>query len=131
MAKILLVEDEELLRKIYRKKLELGNFEVEIAADGEEGLATARRFKPDLILLDIIMPKLNGIEVLKKIKADPLINWIPVVMLTNLATGAAIQECLEAGALGYIIKSDWTPSKLLGEVKKFLVEVQDRRFAEI
>ena len=130
MAKILLVEDEELLRKMYRKKLELA-FEVETAADGEEGLAKAREFKPDLILLDIVMPKLNGIEVLKKIKADPVINWIPVVMLTNLATGAAIQECLEAGSQGYIIKSDSTPSKLLQDVKKFLVEVQDRRFAKI
>ena len=130
MAKILLVEDEELLRKMYRKKLELA-FEVETAADGEEGLAKAREFKPDLMLLDIVMPKLNGIGVLKKIKADPVINWIPVVMLTNLATGAAIQECLEAGSQGYIIKSDSTPSKLLQEVKKFLVEVQDRRFAKI
>ena len=131
MAKILLVEDEELLCKMYRRKLELGNFEVEIAADGEEGFAKAREFKPDLILLDIVMPKLNGIGVLKKIKADPVINWIPVVMLTNLATGAAIQECLEAGSQGYIIKSDSTPSKLLQDVKKFLVEVQDRRFAKI
>jgi len=130
MAKILLVEDEELLRKMYRKKLELA-FEVETAADGEEGLAKAREFKPDLMLLDIVMPKLNGIGVLKKIKADPVINWIPVVMLTNLATGAAIQECLEAGSQGYIIKSDSTPSKLLQDVKKFLVEVQDRRFAKI
>ncbi len=130
MAKILLVEDEELLRKMYRKKLELA-FEVETAADGEEGLAKAREFKPDLMLLDIVMPKLNGIGVLKKIKADPVINWIPVVMLTNLATGAAIQECLEAGSQGYIIKSDSTPSKLLQEVKKFLVEVQDRRIAKI
>ena len=130
MAKILLVEDEELLRKMYRKKLALA-FEVETAADGEEGLAKAREFKPDLILLDIVMPKLNGIGVLKKIKADPVINWIPVVMLTNLATGAAIQECLEAGSQGYIIKSDSTPSKLLQDVKKFLVEVQDRRFAKI
>ena len=120
MAKVLLVEDEELLRKIYRKKLELGNFEVEIATDGEEGLAKAREFKPDLILLDIVMPKLNGIGVLKKIKADPVINWIPVVMLTNTASGAAIQECLQAGALGFIIKSDGTPSKLLQEVKRFL-----------
>jgi len=131
MARILLVEDEELLRKMYRKKLELA-FEVETAADGEEGLAKAREFKPDLILLDIVMPKLNGIEVLKKIKADFAIKWIPVVMLTNTASGAAIQECSQAGALGYIIKSDGTPSKLLQEIKKFLVEVQDsRRFAKI
>ena len=105
MAKILLVEDEELLRKIYRKKLELGNFEVEIAADGEEGFAKAIEFKPDLILLDIVMPKLNGMEVLKKIKADPVINWIPVVMLTNTASGAAIQECSQAGALDILLKA--------------------------
>lgn len=120
MAKILLVEDEELLRKIYRKKLELAQFEVETAADGKEGLAKAREFKPDLILLDIFMPKLNGIEVLKEIKAATELKGIPVVMLTNIAGSAAIQECLQAGALGYIIKSSGTPSKLLREIKKFI-----------
>ena len=120
MTKVLLIEDEELLFKMYRTKLELENFEVEIATDGEEGLAKARKFKPDLILLDIVMPRLNGIEVLKKIKADSIIKWIPVVMLTNTASGAAIQECLQAGALGYIIKSNGTPSMHLQEIKKFL-----------
>jgi len=120
MAKILLVEDEELLRKMYQKKLELENFEVETAADGEEGLAKIREFKPDLVLLDIVMPKLNGVEILKRIKADPKLKGIPIVMLTNISGGIRVQECLKAGALGYIIKSDDTPSQLIQKVRIFL-----------
>ncbi len=121
MAKILLVEDEELVRRMYRKKLELENFDVETAADGEEGLAKVREFKPDLVLLDIVMPKLNGIEVLKSIKADLKLKGIPVVMLTNISGSIRIQECLKAGAMGYIIKSDDTPSQLVQKVKIFLM----------
>ena len=121
MTKVLLIEDEELLLKMYRTKLELENFEVEIAIDGEEGLAKARKFKPDLILLDIIMPKLNGIEVLKEIKAATELKGIPVVILTNASVGVSIQECLELEALGYIVKSDNTPSQVVNQVRVFLM----------
>ena len=121
MTKVLLIEDEELLLRMYRTKLELENFEVEIATDGEEGLAKVRKFKPDLILLDIIMPKLNGIEVLKEIKAATELKGIPVVILTNASVDVSIQECLELGALGYIVKSDNTPSQVVNKVRVFLM----------
>ena len=121
MTKVLLIEDEELLLRMYRTKLELENFEVEIATDGEEGLEKARKFKPDLILLDIIMPKLNGIEVLKEIKAATELKGIPVVILTNASVDVSIQECLELGALGYIVKSDNTPSQVVNQVRVFLM----------
>lgn len=121
MTKVLLIEDEELLLRMYRTKLELENFEVEIATDGEEGLAKARKFKPDLILLDIIMPKLNGIEFLKRIKAEPELKELPVVILTNASVDASIKECLELGASGYIVKSDNTPSQVVNQVRVFLM----------
>ena len=121
MAKVLLVEDEELLIRMYRTKLELENFEVDIAQDGEKGLAKIREFKPDLVLLDIVLPKLNGIEVLKRIRAEPELKEIPVVILTNASIGDSVKECLEAGALGYIIKSDSTPEQLVQQIRTFLV----------
>jgi len=120
VAKILLVEDEELLRNLYRRKLELANFEVEIAENGRDGLAKARESKPDLILLDIIMPGLNGIDALKEIKVDPDLKAIPVIMLTNVESIASKEECLGAGSTGYIIKSSSTPSDVLQQVKDIL-----------
>jgi CheY-like chemotaxis protein len=119
-AKILLVEDEELLIKAYRRKLEAARYEVETAVDGIEGLEKAKQLKPDLILLDILMPRLNGIEVLKQIKADPDLNAIPVIVLTNVASMENTEECLRAGCVSYIIKSNTIPSDVLREVKKVL-----------
>jgi CheY-like chemotaxis protein len=120
MPKILLVEDEELLRKAYTRKLETAKYEVEIAVDGIEGLEKAKELKPDLILLDILMPRLNGIEVLKRIKADPDLSAIPVMVLTNVASMENKEECLRAGCVSYIIKSSTIPSDVLEEVKKVL-----------
>lgn len=120
MAKILIVEDDELVVKAYTKKLELAKYEVEIAVDGIEGLEKAKELKPDLILLDILMPRLNGIEVLKKIKADPELKAIPVIVLTNVASSENTGECLRAGCVSYIIKSSAIPTDVLNEVKKAL-----------
>jgi len=120
MAKILLVEDEALVRDMYQKKLELSKFDVETASDGKEGLRKARELKPDLILLDIIMPHLDGIQVLMKIKNDPELKEIPVVMLTNIESNKHKKECFHEGAAGYIVKSDGTPSIVLKEVNKIL-----------
>ncbi|MGB7292075.1 MAG: response regulator [Thermodesulfobacteriota bacterium] len=120
MAKILLVEDDELLIKAYRRKLEIAQYEVETAVDGVEGLEKAKQLKPDLILLDILMPRLNGIEVLKRIKADPELKAIPVIALTNVASSENTEECLRAGCVSYIIKSGTIPSDVLKEVKRVL-----------
>jgi len=120
MAKILLVEDEELIGKLYRRKLEMANYEIETAVDGIEGLEKAKQLKPDLILLDIIMPRLNGLEVLKTIKADPELKAIPVIVLTNVASSEKTEECLRGGCVSYIIKSSTIPSDVLREVKKVL-----------
>jgi CheY-like chemotaxis protein len=120
VALILLIEDESLVRNLYKIKLEMSEFEVETASDGLDGLEKARELKPDLILLDIIMPRLNGLEVLRKMKNDPQLKEIPVVMLTNLDGNEYKKECSHVGAAGFIVKSAGTPKFVLQEVKRIL-----------
>ena len=115
MAKVLMVEDDESLRMLYSRNLKVKNFEVETAVDGKDALAKVKIFKPDAILLDIIMPEINGIEVLKILKADPELRKIPVLMLTSLSEANKIKECLEIGAKGYILKGNYNSG---GEIAK-------------
>ena len=121
MAKILLVEDDPLMIRMYQRKLLNDGYEVEIAINGEEGLVKIRSFVPDLVLLDIMMPKLNGLQVLERMKADPSISKIPVVILTNLAGSQEdIERGLELGAVAYLVKSAYRPDQVLGKVKEVL-----------
>jgi len=88
--------------------------------NGEEGLKEAEKWKPDLILLDIVMPMLDGIEVLKQLKANPETETIPVIMLTNLETNKDVARAMESGATGYLIKVNWTLEELREKVKEAL-----------
>jgi len=112
VAKILIIEDDALLSRMYQIVFTSSNNEVAVAVNGEEGLEKARSFKPDLILLDIMMPKLNGLEVLKKLKADPDTRKTPAVVLTNLAGSGDVQAALELGAVRYIVKSENKPKQV-------------------
>jgi CheY-like chemotaxis protein len=112
VAKILIIEDDTLLSRMYQIVFTASNYEVEVAVNGEEGLAKARAGKPNLILLDIMMPKLNGLEVLKLLKSDPNTKAIPVVVLTNLAGSNDVQAALELGAVRYIVKSESKPKQV-------------------
>lgn len=120
MAKILIVEDDPLMSRMYQKIFSFDKYEVEMAADGEEGLEKARVTKPTLILLDIMMPKMNGLQVLDKLKADPELKKIPVVMLTNLAGQQDAETALSKGAVKYIIKSEFEPKQVSEMVKEIL-----------
>ena len=104
MPKVLLIEDEESLRNLYTKILSSKNYTLETSADGIEALSILRNFKPDVIVLDIVMPNYNGMEILKILKNDNDYKNIPVVMLTALSEMRKITECLEMGAVGYITK---------------------------
>jgi CheY-like chemotaxis protein len=113
MKKILLVEDDELMARMYKRAFSVVGFTVELAADGQEGYDKAKVFRPDLILLDIMMPVLNGLQTLEKLKADAEVKDIPVVMLTNLANKSDAERALAMGAVKYLVKSDYDPKQVI------------------
>lgn len=123
MAKIAIIEDDTLLAEMYSQKFQKDGYQVMRAGDGQEGLALIKQQKPNLILLDIMMPKMNGLQVLQAIKADPdkQIKNIPVVLLTNLAREMQdVNRGLELGAVAYLIKSQVKPADVVIKVKEIL-----------
>jgi len=123
MAKILLVEDDAILVEMYQAKFELEGHDVKVANNGEEALQTLENYRPELILLDILMPKINGFHVLKEIKKQPNLRQIPVILLTNLGEAEVDMNKELATALGvsdYLIKSHHTPDEVVAKVVKVL-----------
>ena len=119
-TKILLVEDDAFLAGMYVTKLELEGFTVALASDGEKGLKTALVELPDIILLDIILPKMSGFDVLKNLKADIKTKPIPVILLTNLGQRDDVQKGLDLGAVDYLIKAHFMPSEVVEKIKKLV-----------
>ena len=120
--KILIVEDDFFIRELYQRQLLKEGYLVEVAVDGAEGLVKANDFRPHLILLDIMLPKLNGLDLLRTIKTKTETKDIPVILLTNLGQESVIKEGFTLGAEGYLIKSAYTPSQIIEEVKNFLAK---------
>lgn len=120
MKSILLVEDDPFLVDIYTTKLKETGFEVEVANDGEEALRKIEEKKPDLMLLDIVLPKIDGWETLKRIKENKEFEDLKVVILSNLYQKSEIEKGLKFGAIKYLIKAHFTPSEIIKEVKKIL-----------
>jgi CheY-like chemotaxis protein len=118
--RILLVEDDRFLRKAAETTLKQQGYTVITAADGEEALRVARSAPPDLILLDVIMPKLNGFQVLDALKKDPTMAHIPVIILSNLGQDRDVQQAMEAGATAYFIKADLSLQALVQRVGETL-----------
>lgn len=116
-AKILVVEDEEILLTALKEELITGGYEVEGAVDGQDGLDKVKTFKPDLILLDLVMPKMDGMEMLQRLKGDNEMRDIPVVILTNLSDYERISEALSLGAMDYLVKANYKLDDLLDKVK--------------
>lgn len=117
---ILLIEDDRFLRNLMQKKLEQEDFNLLTSVDGEEGLNSAKEKKPDLILLDLLLPSMSGWEVLKKIKNKKETKSIPVLILTNLGEKKDVEKGLSLGAADYIIKAHFTPEEIINKVKKYL-----------
>lgn len=117
---VLLVEDDIFLGDIYAKALTQAGFSVLRAYDGVVGLETAQKKKPTLILLDILMPRMDGFETLEKLKADDITKKIPVSMLTNLSQKSDVDKCFAFGAADYMIKAQVTPQDIVVRVKKIL-----------
>jgi len=120
MPKVLIVEDDPLISRMYQKIFTFEQFEVEVAANGEEALEKVVVFKPELVLLDVMMPKMNGLQVLEKLKENDQTKAIPVVMLTNLAGQQDAETALAKGAVKYIIKSEYEPRQVVEMVKEVL-----------
>jgi CheY-like chemotaxis protein len=119
-AQILIVEDDPLMARLYSKVFSIEGYEVAMAADGEEGLSAVHKNVPTIILLDVMMPKVNGLELLEKLKADPATKKIPVIMLTNLAGQADAEKAITLGAVKYIVKSEYEPKQIVNMVKEIL-----------
>ena len=120
--KILLVEDEPFLSGMYQTKLKLEGFDVATAADGEDALQKMKAVAYDLILLDIMMPKLNGFAVLKEMRSDkssPLAT-VPVIMLTNLGQKSDLEQAMQLGANDYIVKAHFTPAEVVTKIKALI-----------
>jgi DNA-binding response OmpR family regulator len=117
---VLIVEDDVFLAGIYKKKFEVEGFKVSISEDGKNGIEDAKKKKPDIILLDVLLPKLDGFAVLKILKENKETNIIPVILLTNLGQKDDIEKGLEAGAVDYLIKIHFKPSEVVDKVRKIL-----------
>ena len=120
MAKVLIVEDDPLMSRMYEKIFLFEKYEVDLAHDGQEGYEKAQSGKPTVIMLDVMMPKMNGLQVLEKLKADPATKGIPVIMLTNLAGQQDAETALSKGAVKYLIKSEHEPKEVTDIVKEIL-----------
>jgi len=121
MAKILIVDDDKLMVKMYQGKFKDDGFEVAVAVDGQEGFDKTLEFKPDLILLDIMMPVVDGLEMLKKLKSEAVTQKIPVILLTNIGGGDEdVDKGLSLGAVAYMVKAHYDVKDIVKKVKEIL-----------
>ena len=118
--KILIIEDDDFLRQLISQKMSSEGFAVSLAVDGSDGIEKTKDIMPDLILLDLLLPTVDGFEVLSKIKSDPATNSIPVVILSNLGQQDEINKGLKAGAKDYLVKAQLTPEEIVEKVKLLL-----------
>ena len=118
MKKILLVEDEEIMINLLQRKLTKEGYEVSVARDGEEGLKLMREVKPALILLDIVMPKMGGFEVMEEMGKDKNLKDIPVIVISNSGQPVEIDKAQRLGAKDWLIKTEFDPQEVVDKVVK-------------
>ncbi|HEX9721679.1 MAG TPA: response regulator [Candidatus Paceibacterota bacterium] len=120
MAKILLIEDDKFLRELIIQKLGKEGFNVVEAAEGETGVTKMEEEKPDLVLLDLILPGIDGFEVLRRVKANTAVSSVPVIILSNLGQRDDVEKGIELGAVDYLIKAHFTPGEIVEKIKAVL-----------
>ncbi len=120
MKKILLIEDDSLIVKIYTTRLVADGFKVLSAGNGEEGLRIAEQERPDLILLDIMMPKMDGFSVLETLRRHDVLKQVPIIVYSNLAQESEMKRALELGANEFIVKANISPTELVNKIKSYL-----------
>ncbi len=120
MQIILIIEDEPILQKTLSESLRQEGYEIKSALDGEEGIKMARESNPDLILLDLILPKIDGFEVLEELKKDENTKAIPVIVLTNMENESDIEKALTLGATAYLVKVNYDLKEVIEKVKEVI-----------
>ena len=121
MAKtILIIEDDKFLRELIVQKLLREGYEISEALDGEEGIKKIKEEKPDLILLDLILPGIDGFEVLSKMREESRLSSIPVIVLSNLGQKEDVEKGMKLGAVDYLIKAHFTPGEIIEKIRKIL-----------
>jgi CheY-like chemotaxis protein len=120
MKKILLIEDEELIIKLLGKKLTGIGYDVELAMDGLEGLEKMRESVPDLVLLDIVMPRMGGLEVMAEMKKDPLLAKIPVIIISNSGQPIELEKAQKLGAADWLVKTEFDPKEVVEKIDKYI-----------
>lgn len=119
--RILIVEDDQFLREFYQELLQSEGYAIEVAGDGETAFKKIQELEFDLILLDIMLPKKDGVQILRDLKVTPAKSaHCPIVVLTNLGQDAVIKQCFDLGATGYLIKSALSPEQVLTEIHSYL-----------
>jgi len=118
--KILIIEDDKFLRELMTRKLLSLEYDVVSASDGEEGLQKIKSETPDIVLLDLILPGINGFDVLAKAKKDPAIEKIPIIILSNLGQSEDIEKGLKLGAQDFLVKAHFTPQEIVNKLRSIL-----------
>lgn len=118
--KILIIEDDKFLRELIAQKIAKERYEVSEAVDGEEGAKKIKEEKPDLVLLDLILPGIDGFGVLSRMKEDPTLSRIPVIILSNLGQKEDVEKGLKLGAVDYLIKAHFTLGEIIEKIKNIL-----------
>ncbi len=131
MNKILIVEDEEILLNVLKNKLEKEGFAVSVAEDGEEGLRKIEEEKPDLVLLDILMPKMDGIEVLRHLQEKGILPSLPVIIVSNSGQPVEIEKAEEFGVRDYLVKAEFNPQEVIDKIRKYLPQNPENEKSEI
>lgn len=120
MKTILFIEDEAAIQKTLGEALRKRGYEVKSAIDGEAGLRLAKSENPDLVLLDLILPKMHGLEVLEKLRQDDKTKDLPVIILTNLENIGEVERAIELGSTTYLVKTNYSLEEVIDKVKKAL-----------
>jgi len=120
MKKILIIDDDRVISTVYRNKFSVEGFHVEVATDGLEGLEAVRRFRPDLVLLDLILPKLTGVQWMKQIRSEQDFQQLPVIVFSNAYLTSMVQEAWRSGATKCLSKANYTPQQVLAVVQNTL-----------
>ncbi len=122
MKKILLIEDEELIIKLLSKKLVSIGYDVLLAMDGQEGIEKMKQSVPDLVLLDIVMPRMGGFEVMAEMKKDAVLAKIPVIIISNSGQPLELEKAKQLGAADWLVKTEFDPKEVADKIQKYIKE---------